>query len=116
MAKILVVNNDVDTMTLLQDWLERKNYTVKYTSNSEAVHYLVKEFRPNVVLVDILQKKVAEELKRNVETAEVPMLLMSGYTNSLTSLEVEPDDVIEKPFSLHLLQQKIENLLQQAIV
>ncbi len=65
-----------------------------------------------IVLVDILQKKVAEELKQNKETAGVPLLLMSGYTNNDNVLEVKPNDVIEKPFSLHVLQEKIENLLQ----
>ena len=29
MEKILVVNNDIDTMTLIKKWLEKKSYKVK---------------------------------------------------------------------------------------
>ncbi len=49
MARILVINNDIDTMSLLRDWLERKKYIVKYTSDSQEVLHLVREFKPNSI-------------------------------------------------------------------
>ena len=44
MAKILVVNNDIDMMSLLKKWLQRKNYEVKYTSNGEDATHIAKDF------------------------------------------------------------------------
>lgn len=63
MKKILVVNNDFDTMTLLKSWLEKKTYEVKYTSSQEEVPEIMKEFAPELVIVDVLQKEVAERMK-----------------------------------------------------
>jgi CheY-like chemotaxis protein len=110
MEKILVVNNDLDTMTLLTLWLENKAYKVKYTGNIEEVQELVKEFNPQLVMVDILQKEVIEQLKDNEKTREIPVLLMTGYATRQKNSQVPADDVIEKPFNLNLLERKIEKL------
>jgi two-component system alkaline phosphatase synthesis response regulator PhoP len=113
MKKILVINNDFDTMALLKTWLERKTYEVKYTGNQEEVPEIVKEFRPELVIVDVLQKDVAEQLKENEKTRSVPVLLMTGYTLKQMNSPVPADDTIEKPFNLPLLEKKIERLIQR---
>ena len=111
MKKILVVNNDLDTMSLLKSWLERKAYKVKYTGDRNVVTDLVKEFNPKVVLVDVLQKEVVEQLKSDNETRTIPVLLMTGYTLRQKVPQVPADDIIEKPFNLNLLEKKIEKLI-----
>ena len=111
MKKILVVNNDVDTMNLLKSWLEKKAYKVEYTSDREVVPDMVKEFNPRVVLVDVLQKEVIEQLKSDEETRTIPVLLMTGYTVRQKNPHVPADDIIEKPFNLNLLEKKIEKLI-----
>ena len=111
MEKILVVNNDLDTMTLLKNWLEKKAYKVEYTGDRKVVPNLVKEFNPRVVLVDILQKEVVEQLKSDEETRTIPVLLMTGYTLRQKIPQVPADDIIEKPFNLNLLEKKIEKLI-----
>jgi DNA-binding response OmpR family regulator len=111
MEKILVVNNDIDTMSLLKTWLEKKSYKVKYTSSGEEVPKLMKKFEPNLVLVDVLQKDVAEQLKKDVKTSKVPVILMTGYTLRERPIEIPVDDVIEKPFDLNVLEKKIERLI-----
>src|SRR5687768_6132054 len=114
MKKILVVNNDYDTMTLLQNWLEKKTYRVKYTGNQEEVFDIMKEFDPELVLVDVLQKEVVERLKTDEETSSVPVLLMTGYTLQAKNHRLPVDDTIEKPFNLQLLEKKIEKLITQS--
>ena len=115
MKKILVVNNDLDTMTLLQNWLEKKTYKVKYTGNQEEVSDIMKEFAPELVIVDVLQKEVAEQLKTHNDTSSVPVLLMTGYTLRAKNHLLPVDDVIEKPFNLPLLEEKIEKLITQKL-
>jgi DNA-binding response OmpR family regulator len=113
MGKILVVNNDIDTMELLKSWFERKNFDVKYTSDADEVPDLVKQFYPDVVLVDVLQSKAAEQLKSDRLTKQIPVILMTGYTTSKqVTKETTIDDVIEKPFDLKLLEKKIERFLK----
>ena len=111
MDKILVINNDEDTMALLKIWLEKKSYHVRYTSNGDNLPQLIKEFEPKVILVDVLQKDAATAIKNNEETCDVPVILMTGYTSRQTHLEVMVDDIIEKPFDLALLEKKIEQFI-----
>jgi CheY-like chemotaxis protein len=114
MGKILVVNNDIDTMSLLQVWLERKTYKVKYTSDGEAVPRLVKKFGPDLLLVDVLQSKAAEQLKADERTKSIPIILMTGYTILNSGIQIEKfDDVIEKPFDLSVLEEKVEKFLKK---
>jgi two-component system OmpR family response regulator len=114
MGKILVVNNDIDAMSLLKKWLERKTYKVKYTSNGEEVPDIVKKFAPDLLLVDVLHSKLAEELKTNEQTKKIPIILMTGYTILNENISTEDvDDVIEKPFNLPLLEKKVEALLKK---
>ncbi len=42
MEKILVINNDKDTMVLLKTWLERKKYEVRFTENRDEVPHMIK--------------------------------------------------------------------------
>ncbi|MEO5782667.1 MAG: response regulator [Ginsengibacter sp.] len=114
MAKILVVNNDIDTMSLLKKWLQRKNYEVKYTSNGEEAPHIAKEFSPDLVLVDVLQSKVADELKSDNNLKKIPVILMTGYTIGEHTISIiNADDAIAKPFNLDLLQKKIEKFLKK---
>ena len=113
MNKILVINNDFDTMVLLKSWLEKKTYKVKYTGNQNEVPKIIKEFRPGLVIVDVLQKDVAEQIKSDKKTRSVPVLLMTGYTLRQKNYQLAVDDTIEKPFNLPLFEKKIEKLLQK---
>ena len=116
MDKILVVNNDFDTMNLLKNWLEKKNYHVEYTGHTEGVTDLIKEVRPSLVIVDIMQKDAIEEIKKNNDLRHLPILLMTGYTSKSRNKDLPYDDVIEKPFNLSLFQKKIEALIKTNVV
>jgi DNA-binding response OmpR family regulator len=98
-------------MTLLQSWLESRGYEVKWTSSKKEVSHLVKNFSPGVILIDILQREVAEQLKSAEETQNIPILLMTGYTERLKNTYPLVNDIIEKPFPVGLLEKKIENLI-----
>ncbi len=64
------------------------------------------------MIVDVLQGAVAEELKSDQQTRNLPILLMTGYTRNRLNTPLPADDVIEKPFNLQLLEKKIENLIK----
>ncbi len=72
----------------------------------------MKEFRPELVVVDILQQHIAEQLKSDKKTRSVPVLLMTGYTSRPKLSDMPAEDVIEKPFNLPLLEKKIERLIK----
>ena len=111
MQRILIVNNDFETMTLLKSGLEKKHYEVLFTGNKNEIIPLTKTFEPQLILIDILHKDIICELKMVNTINHIPILLMTGYTQRGNNEITEADDTIEKPFDLSLLQQKIERLL-----
>jgi DNA-binding response OmpR family regulator len=114
MNKILVVNNDPDTMSLLKLWLEKRNYQVKFTSSREEVQVLVQTFQPTLIIADILQQQVIDDLRMNLFTKYLPILLMTGYTKNQETQwnrTFDVDDIIEKPFNFAMLEYKVERLM-----
>jgi response regulator RpfG family c-di-GMP phosphodiesterase len=73
----------------------------------------MREFKPGIVMADIIQQQVISDLKENEHTCNIPVMLMSGYTKMQDSLHLKADDVIEKPFNLVLLEFKLNKLLKK---
>ncbi len=114
MKKILVVNNDIDTMDLIKMWLETQDYKVIYTGDEDEVPQIVKSFKPDVVIVDVLKEMAAKQLKSSEKTKHIPIIMMTGYTiNSQIVSKDIVDDVIEKPFNPVVLGNKIKGFLKQ---
>lgn len=115
MEKILVINNDFDTMDLLKSWLERKKYKVKFTGNGDEVLHIVNDFKPDLLLIDVLQEETAKQIKSSEQTRKIPVILMTGYTIQEQNISKDHvDDIIEKPFDPHLLDEKIQACLAKA--
>ncbi len=99
-------------MGLLKLWLESKTYEVQITSSSTEVPRLINEFKPGIVMADVMQNKVVHDLKEDERTRGIPILLMSGYSKKQHDLHLKVDDIIEKPFNLPLLEVKLKKLLK----
>lgn len=109
MINILVINNDIDTMSLIKTWLEKKSYNVEYTSNADETADLVLRLKPRVVIVDELQQAVIEKIPSGIA-----IILMTGYSFRNLPANLRADDVIEKPFQPEKLNRLIEkHILQQ---
>ena len=100
-------------MELLRSWLITRQFEVEITTNREDVPRIVREFKPGIVLADIIQQQVIADLKENKNSRNIPVLLMSGYTKRQDSLHLNVDDVIEKSFNLPLLELKLRKLIKR---
>ena len=116
MKKILVINNDFDTMSLLKNWLEKKGFEVTFSGNRKEVVSIIKEFKPQLLIVDILQNAILDDIKTNKYSSTLPVLLMTGYTLRRYGKHFPGDDTIEKPFDLNLLERKINDLMNTSEV
>ena len=105
MSKILVINNDFDTMSMLKMWLEKRSFDVKYTSNASEVPELIRAFNPGIILVDQPHVNVVSEIKKDKAFEAIPIILMTGYTTRHMAMEKSFDAVIEKPFHPEALEK-----------
>jgi DNA-binding response OmpR family regulator len=110
MSKVLIINHSEDTMELLKMYLSKKGLDVKCSGEEEAMP-LMKEYKPDVVLIDVLQNEVAIKIKEDEKLSNTPIVLMTGHVKD--NFKNIADDVIAKPFEPKELEKKIKKFLKR---
>ena len=82
MKKILVVDDDVDALTVLDLVLTHHNFIVKTTRKWQSVSKDIESFKPDLILLDIDLGgadggDIFKKLKQSKETQQVPVILCS---------------------------------------
>ncbi len=116
---ILVVDDETDIRTLVQEILEDEGYVVATAENGETARRALRERRPDLILLDIwmpdldgisLLKEWAED-----EGLPCPIIMMSGHGTVETAVEATrlgAYDFLEKPLSLAKLLLTTERALE----
>jgi len=117
--KILIVDDDVDTLRLVGLMLQRQGYQISAASNGE--QGLVKAFeeKPDLILLDVMMPdmdgyEVTRRLRSNPATATTPILMFTAKTqldDKVTGFEVGVDDYLTKPTHPAELQAHVKALL-----
>lgn len=116
---LLVVDDHAELRRYLADRLGDA-YQVLTARNGEEALASIHESLPDVVVSDVMMPGVdgmalARELRRNPETAGVPLLLLSARAHKrdiVEGLEAGADDYLTKPFDTSELIARIEALLE----
>jgi DNA-binding response OmpR family regulator len=118
--KILLIDNDSDTLEMVTEALNYEGFTAIATEDSSDVPSLVAAHQPGLVLIDYLLNginggEICAQLKKTPATAGLPVILMSAYPRVLLSLGTYYSDAfIAKPFDLDDLTQIINQHLLAA--
>ena len=119
MAKILVADDEQLIRKLIGDCLRRDGHTVLEAEDGEKALAL---FRQNsdvaLALLDIMMPgidgwQVCREIRK---TSGIPVMLVSARSqdfDQIMGFESGADDYVTKPFSLAVLQQRINTLLRR---
>jgi excisionase family DNA binding protein len=114
--KVLVVDDDQDLVELMVDVFERDGrFDVKTANNGFDAGMLTKEFRPDLVVLDVMLpdingKEVCQRIRADETLEGVKVICISGMVEQDKVLELRDagaDDFLQKPF-------KIEDLLDKA--
>ena len=103
-ARILVVDDDPQTLRFVRDALTRAGYTALVTGDPAEIANIIRAEKPHLVLLDLMLPGAdGIELMRNVpELADLPVVFISAYGRDETvakALEAGAADYIVKPFS-----------------
>ncbi len=77
--KILIVDDDVQTLRLVGLMLERQGYKILAASNGTQAISMARTERPDLILLDVMMPdvdgfSVARTLRKEPETADIPIL------------------------------------------
>lgn len=83
---------------------------------ADGLENAILDFSPDIILMDIRMenadgRELCNLLKNNPQTAHFPIVLFSALPIDRHNLECHPDDVIEKPFDINNLTERINQLL-----
>lgn len=117
MANILIVDDSRDLQEYFSALLRFKNYTVETASSGSTLNNAIISFRPDLVLMDVKLRtengrNLCSRLKQDSGTSAIPVILISANPELLNDYQqCSADDVLEKPFDMNMLCEKIEKLI-----
>ncbi len=118
MAKILVVDDDLNICELLKLYLESDGYTVVTANDGAAAVDTFQNKSPDLVLLDVMLPKmdgwqVCREIRK---TSSVPIIMLTakGETfDKVLGLELGADDYVVKPFDAKEVMARIKAVLRR---
>ncbi len=118
-SKILVVDDEADLLAELAPLLERTGYTVSTASDGHQALQMVDEFKPDLVVLDVLMprvdgREVLRQLRQSGNWTPVILLTRIGSpTERAMSLQEGADDYLNKPFEPLELIARIQAILRR---
>jgi CheY-like chemotaxis protein/MinD-like ATPase involved in chromosome partitioning or flagellar assembly len=120
--KILIIDDDVDTLRLVGLMLQRQGYQISAATSGEQGLAKALEERPDIILLDVMMPdmdgyEVTRRLRKNPTTQSTPILMFTAKTqldDKVAGFEVGADDYLTKPTHPTELQAHVKALLGRA--
>ncbi len=118
-TKILIVDDDIDSLDLLDLLLQRTGYETMTAPNGETGLVSARQERPDLILLDIVLPdmdgyQVLEALRSSKETRDTPVILITGIFQKGEKTKAHragADAFLERPFSPQELFRSIREIL-----
>ena len=115
MKRILIIDDDADFLSSLRLTLESAGYEVVAATGAGEGLALFRERKPDLVISDIMMERIDSGIRlvRDIREldASVPLFLLSDIgrltAENLDSYRLECDDVLQKPFRVDDLLERI---------
>jgi DNA-binding response OmpR family regulator len=120
MARLLIVDDDKDLLSVLKSLLVKKGFDVSTFSEWEDANEAIMHSLPQLILLDIFLPgidglAICKKLKSDAHTRNVPILIFSGYPAfaERAMSEFGAADFISKPFEINDFIEKIHLILSK---
>ncbi|HUS84077.1 MAG TPA: response regulator [Anaerolineales bacterium] len=103
--KVLIIDDDVDTLKLVGLMLERQGYEISVASNGTIGLAKAAEDKPELILLDVMMPdldgyEVTKRLRANPALAHIPIIMFTAKTmvdDKVAGFEAGVDDYLTKP-------------------
>ena len=118
--RVLVVDDNPDTMMLLRELLETRGYDVTAVADADQAEAEVRRQAPDLVLSDVVMPgksgyELCRELKADPSTRLIPFVLITGLSDredKLRGIEAGADDFLNKPIFSEELFARVDSLIK----
>lgn len=120
--KILVIDDDFAINELIKVNLELAGYKIIQAFDGTKGFALAKQELPSLVVLDVMMPEVdgftvAQRIRKNPETAEVPILMLTALSqinDKVKGFDIGVDDYLVKPFEMEELLVRVRALLKRS--
>jgi two-component system, OmpR family, alkaline phosphatase synthesis response regulator PhoP len=120
-TKIFICEDDVGIAEVMKTILETEGYQVLLFTDGSGIMDEVEKEKPDLILIDLWMpgmdgKTVAEKLKQNPETANLPVIIVSASSElPEVAEEVQAAAYLAKPFHIKELCETVKQHLGAAV-
>ncbi len=117
-SKILIIDDELDIVSMVKMRLEANNYTVISAFNGLEGLEKVKNEKPDLIILDIMMPKMdgftfVQELKKNSEGKKIPIIILSVKDKMQDIFKMEGvQDYVIKPFVAEMLLERIRKYIR----
>src|SRR2546425_9325240 len=116
--RVLVVDDERSIVDFIRLGLQYEGFQVQTAPDGQAALRLISEFKPHVVVLDIMMPKldglqVAEAIRGNKDTGVIILSAKDEVADRIKGLEVGADDYLVKPFDFGELLARIRAVMRR---
>ena len=131
--KIITIDDDPDVLEVLRIALEANNYEVYGASNGTDGLRMIKEVRPDLIILDVMMDTITEGFQVSYQLrsqdpkseyrqfSKIPIIMLTGISQKI-DMKFSPekdgeylpvDEFVEKPIRVESLLEKVKKLLKK---
>jgi len=119
MAKILIIDDDIETVKLLKTIVEGDNHTASTLHESRTAMHAIETLTPDLILLDIMMPDVSgiavcKMIKSNPVTRHIKVMIVSALSDDGTKRDCTnagADQFVAKPILPRILIKQVQDLL-----
>lgn len=117
--KITVVEDDQHIRDIIDILLTSENYEVTLCASAGEFRASLSHLLPDLFILDMMLPDgngidLCQELRADIATVSIPILVMSANVHALKALECGANLFVQKPFDIQIFVQHVKELLENS--
>jgi CheY-like chemotaxis protein len=108
--KVLVVDDSDDFCVIISTLLAQRGHDVRIANSGVDAFNVLIDFGPDVIILDLLMPDMNGWEFIDKIDINVPIIVLSGYTNVLEPLSSQVVSILKKPIEVESVIEAIENI------